>query len=101
MNWKDSYYGWLIELIPQSEGFVFKCWMLDEQIGISNNQIYPRVFDAMKAARNRAKLESARLAIIQFLNESYGYGKITPQEHMALATSIFELTTYRDVSANE
>ncbi|WP_414545479.1 hypothetical protein [Nostoc sp. CCY0012] len=93
MNWKDSYYGWLIELIPLPEGYVFKCWMLNEQVGISNNHIYPRLSEAMRAARKRAKLESARLALIQFLNESYTNCHLSPQEHIALANSIFDLTT--------
>ncbi|RCJ42128.1 hypothetical protein A6770_07870 [Nostoc minutum NIES-26] len=92
MTWKDSYYGWLIELIPSSEGYVFKCWMPDEQIGISNYHVYPRVCQAIRAARKRAKLESASLALMGFLNESYNNCRLSSQEHIALMISISDYT---------
>lgn len=88
MTWKDSYYGWLIELIPCSEGYIFKCWMSDEQIGISNYHVYPSLCQAIRAAKKRAKLESASLALMRFLNESYKNSHLSSQEHIALAISI-------------
>jgi hypothetical protein len=93
MTWKDSYYGWLIELIPSSEGYAFKCWIPDKQIGISNYHIYPTLCQAMRAARKRAKLESASLALMRFLNESYNNSYLSSQEHIALAISISDFTT--------
>jgi hypothetical protein len=92
MKWPDLYHGWLIELIPFPEGYAFKCWMPDEQIGISNNHIYPRLYQAMQAARTRAKLESANLAIVRFLNESYANCMISCEEHLALVNSIYNFT---------
>jgi hypothetical protein len=93
MKWNNSYYGWLIELIPLPQGYVFKCWMLDEQIGITNNHIYPSPYQAIRAARKRAKLESASLALTHFLNESYKNYNLSPKEHVALVSSIFDFTT--------
>ncbi|BAZ32848.1 hypothetical protein NIES4074_53550 [Cylindrospermum sp. NIES-4074] len=93
MENKNSYHGWLIELIPVLGGYVFKCWMLDEQIGISNNHIYPSLYQAMRAARKRAKLESASLALIDFLNESYRSSHLSFKERNALVSSIIDFTT--------
>ncbi|YAF94263.1 MAG: hypothetical protein AB3A66_16825 [Nodularia sp. CChRGM 3473] len=93
MKWQDSYHGWLIELTPLSEGYVFKCWMPDGQIGISNNHIYPRFVQAIRAARKRIKLESASLVLIHFLDESYKNCHISSQEYIALTNSLFDFTT--------
>jgi hypothetical protein len=90
MKLHDLYYGWLIELTPVSKGYVFKCWMPDQQIGISNYQIYPSLSQAIRAARKRAKLESVRLSLIHFLNESYQECNLTAHEHSSLLNSIFE-----------
>jgi hypothetical protein len=92
MTWQDSYHGWLIELIPSSQGYLFKCWLPDEQIGISNNYIYPSLFDAVRGARQRVKLESASLVLIQFINESYENGNLSLNEHLALTSSVFNFT---------
>lgn len=92
MTWKDSYYGWLIELIPSSQGYLFKCWLPNEQLGISNNYIYPTLFDAVRAARQRVKLESASLTLIQFISESHHHGIISLPEYMALTSSILNFT---------
>lgn len=92
MAWKDSYYGWLIELIPSSQGYIFKCWLPNKQVEISNNHIYPSLFDAIRAARKRVKLESANLVLIQFINESYQNGNLSLQEHLDLTSSIFNFT---------
>lgn len=93
MKYKDSYLGWLIELIPMPEGYMFKCWMPNEQIGISNYHIYPSLYQAIRAAKKRAKLESASLALIRFLNESSNNCKLNTQERVALKSSIFNFTT--------
>ena len=93
MKCQDSYHGWLIELIPLAEGYAFKCWMADEQIGISNNHIYPQLYQAIRAARKRAKLESASLALIGFLEESYKNCHLSNEEHIALINSIYDFTT--------
>ncbi|WP_414550431.1 hypothetical protein [Anabaena sp. CCY 0017] len=93
MKWQDSYHGWLIELILLPEGYAFKCWMPNEQIGISNNQIYPELYQAIRAGRKRAKLESASLALICFLEDSYENCHLSHEEHIALVNSIYEFTT--------
>jgi hypothetical protein len=92
MKWKDSYYGWLIELIPLSKGYIFKCWMPNEEIGISNNHIYPSLSEAMMAARTRAKIESVRLLLFSFLNEYYENYNLTNQEYMDLKNSVVNFT---------
>lgn len=92
MTWKDSYRGWVIELIPSSQGYLFKCWIPHAQIGISNNHIYPSPIDAIKAARKRVRLESASLVLIQFINESHEKGNISIKEHLALTSSVFDFT---------
>ncbi|WP_242046548.1 hypothetical protein [Cylindrospermum sp. FACHB-282] len=93
MKEKNTYHGWVIELIPLSEGYAFKCWMPDEQIGISNNHIYPGLYQAVRAARKRVKLESASLALICFLNESYENCHLSHKECSALTSSISDFTT--------
>jgi hypothetical protein len=94
MKWKYLYSGWLIELIPLSKGYIFKCWMPNEQIGISNNHIYPSLSKAMIAARRRAKIESVKLSLSSFLNEYYEKYNITTQEYIALKNSVLECTTF-------
>ncbi|HYW18254.1 MAG TPA: hypothetical protein VE956_02900 [Nodularia sp. (in: cyanobacteria)] len=93
MKLQDSYHGWLIELIPLPEGYAFKCWMPDEHIGISNNHIYPELYQAIRAARKRAKLESASLALICFLNDAYKNCRFSDEEHIALVNLIYDFTT--------
>ncbi|MDB9305101.1 MULTISPECIES: hypothetical protein [Cyanophyceae] len=93
MKWQDSYHGWLIEVIPLPEGYAFKCWMPDEQIGISNNHIYPGLYQAMRAGRKRAKLESVSLALLCFLNDSYKNCHLSNEEYISLVNSIYEFTT--------
>ena len=93
MEWKDLYFGCLIELIPLSQGYIFKCWMSNEEIGISNNHIYPSLSQAMMAARTRAKIESVRLVLISFLNEYHDNHNLTTQEYKDLKNSISEFAT--------
>lgn len=93
MKWKDLYYGWVIELIPLSKGYIFKCWMSNEEIGISNNYIYPSLSQAVMAARTRAKIESVRLSLIRFLNEQCENSNLTIQEYKDLKNSISDFTT--------
>ncbi|WGV25588.1 hypothetical protein [Halotia branconii] len=92
MKWKYLYHGWLIELIPLSQGYVFKCWMLDEQIGISNYHVYPQICDAIRAAKTRAQLESTSLSLTRFLDTSYENHYLSSQEHLALVSSISNFT---------
>ncbi|MGM3307437.1 hypothetical protein ACSQ6I_15945 [Anabaena sp. WFMT] len=92
MKWKDSYYGWLIELIPLSKGYIFKCWMPNEEIGISNNHIYPSLSQAMMAARTRAKIESVKLSLLSFLKQYYDNYNLTTQEYMELKNSVVNFT---------
>ncbi|WP_413173404.1 hypothetical protein [Anabaena azotica] len=93
MKCKYLYYGWLIELIPLSKGYIFKCWMPNEEIGISNNHIYPSLFQAIMAARTRAKIESVRLSLLNFLTESYDNFQLTSQEYMTLKNSVIDFAT--------
>ncbi|WP_026732226.1 hypothetical protein [Fischerella sp. PCC 9605] len=38
MKLKQSYHGWLIEVIPVSTGYLFQCWMPDEKTGFSDRK---------------------------------------------------------------
>lgn len=91
------YYGWFIELISSSDGYIFKCWIPEEQAGVSNNHIYPSLSQALQAAKQRIRLESASLAIIQFLNECYRNSLLSFEERKSLAKTIVNFT----VSANQ
>lgn len=93
MKWKELYYGWLIELIPLSKGYIFKCWMPNEEIGISNNHIYPNLSQAIMAARSRAEIESVRLSLLSLLTEYYENYNLTTQEYKALKNSVVEFAT--------
>ncbi|MBI1242339.1 hypothetical protein [Umezakia ovalisporum] len=99
MKWQDSYDGWLIELILLLEGYTFNYWMPNEQIAISNNHICPKLYQAVRAARKRAKLESTSWAIISFLNESCQNFYLSYEEHIALINSIYDFIS--SVTKNE
>jgi hypothetical protein len=88
------YAGWEIELIPSSGGYMFQCWIPGEQIGISDRQIYSTQFKALLAAKKRAKLESASLALIKFLNQSFKACNLDQDEHVALASSVFDFVAW-------
>ena len=93
---KKLYAGWLIELVPSPGGYIFQCWIPGEQAGISDRQIYPTQFKALVAAKKRAKLESASLALINFLNQSFQTCNLNSDEHVALTSSIFDFVAWSD-----
>lgn len=94
MTFKEFYEGWLIELIPSPGGYTFQCWIPEEQIGISDRRVYPTQQRASAAAKKRAKLESASLALVKFLNQSYQSSCLNPDEHVALTNSIFNFISW-------
>jgi hypothetical protein len=91
MTWQKSYHGWLIEIIPKSTGYLFQCWIPKENVGISNHKIYPTYLQAFTAAKKRADVETAVLALLHFLNQSYKTCNLSPDEHVALAQSITDV----------
>lgn len=88
MKWKQSYRGWLIEIIPMPKGYLFQCWLPDEKTGFSDRQIYPTFTQAFAAAKKRADLEAVSLALIRFLSQSYEPCNLSSDEYKALETSI-------------
>lgn len=89
MKWKQSYHGWLIEIIQMPTGYLFQCWMPDEKTGFSDRQIYPTFVQALTAAKKRADLEAVSLALIRFLKQSYQWCNLSSDEYKALEKSIF------------
>ncbi|MDB9459170.1 hypothetical protein PN480_12065 [Dolichospermum circinale CS-1225] len=88
------YYGWLIEIIPSSKGYIFQCWIEDEQIAISDNHVYHSKSQAVRAAKKRAKLESTTFAIIQLLHEFNENYHINAQEYTSLLNSIVRFSNF-------
>lgn len=93
MNNKKPYHGWLIELVPEQTGYSFRCWFPEETIGVSDRKTYPTLDSALMAAQKRADIETVSLALLHFLNEVYGHCQLSPDEHVALTSSILEFVT--------
>ncbi|MCA1994578.1 MAG: hypothetical protein LDL41_21420 [Coleofasciculus sp. S288] len=86
----EPYHGWLIELIPEPTGYLFRCWLPEQRIAISDRKTYPTLAQALRVAKVRADLEAAYLALLHFLNEVYQTCNLSPDEHVALASSVLE-----------
>ncbi len=87
---KELYHGWLIELIPEPSGYSFRCWFPGEEKALCDRKIYSTNTQALRVAKVRADLEVAYLALLRFLNEIYQQSHISPDEHLALASSVLE-----------
>lgn len=90
MKIKERYHGWLIELFLHQSGYSFRCWTVQERIGISDHKIYATVDEALTMARKRADLESVRWALTRFLDESCLRYKLKMEELIALEASVLE-----------
>ncbi len=93
MNGKEPYHGWLIEVIPEPAGYSFRCWLPEEKIAVSDRKIYSTSALALRVAKVRADLEAVRWALTHFLNEVYQECRLSPDEHVALASSVLEFVT--------
>jgi hypothetical protein len=86
-----NYHGWQIELIAEIQGYSFQCWRVDGREGISDRLVYATSEQALTAARRRADLESACLALLRFLNDIGGRSYyLTRDDRDALQNSILE-----------
>jgi hypothetical protein len=90
MNITEPYHGWLIELIPERTGYSFQCWFPQEKIAVSDRKTYPTLEQALRVAKVRADMEAVYLTLLHFLNEVYQRCNLSPDEHVALASSVLE-----------
>ncbi|HEY9650530.1 MAG TPA: hypothetical protein V6C95_07695 [Coleofasciculaceae cyanobacterium] len=90
MNATEHYHGWLIELSREGTGYSFRCWLPEEQVFISDRKTYPTMEQALRVAKIRADLEAVYLVLLHFLNEVYQQCNLSPDEHIALASSVLE-----------
>jgi hypothetical protein len=94
-----NYHGWQIELIAEIQGYSFQCWRVDGREGISDRLVYATSEQALTAARRRADLESACLALLRFLNDIGGRSYyLTRDDRDALQNSILEYARVGSVS---
>ena len=94
-----DYHGWQIELSAEMQGYSFQCWRVDGREGISNRLVYATSEQALAAARHRADLESACLALLRFLNDIGGRNYyLTRDDRDALSQSILEYARMGGVS---
>jgi hypothetical protein len=91
INTRFNYHGWQIELIAEMQGYFFQCWRLGGSEAISDCLVYATYEQALTAARHRADIESACLALLRFLNDigSRSY-YLTRDDRDALRDSILE-----------
>jgi hypothetical protein len=88
---RTLHHGWLIDLIPEPNGYSFYCWDSQQGIAISDSRVYPSLQKTLASARHRADLESVNLALTGFLNEICGNCYyLTAEDHTALISSIAE-----------
>lgn len=90
MNATEPYHGWFIELIPQPTGYSFRCWLPEQRIALSDRKTYPTSDQALKVAKLRADLEAVHWSLLRFLNEIYQRCNLSPEEHVALSSSVLE-----------
>lgn len=92
MPTQQLYHGWLIQLMSEPAGYSFQCCLPDGQITIYDGKTYSTPQQALTVAYHRADLQTAGLALIRFFNEIYGRCYyLTPDDHMALTSSILEV----------
>lgn len=90
MKVKQLYHGWLIELIPETVGYSFRCWFPGEETALCDRKTYSTRDQALRVAKVRADLEAAYLVLLRFFNEMYQKSHLTADEHLALASSVLE-----------
>jgi hypothetical protein len=90
MNICTNYHGWLIEIVAEGQGYLFRCWLPDKMAGVSDHEIYPTTEIAMSAAQNRADLEAAHLALNHCYSELQR-GNLHAEEYSTLAELVLEV----------
>jgi len=95
MDARKSYYAWFIDLIPETAGYSFKCWLPERNSLVSDRTVYPSFDAALIAAKERADLEVASWALSHFLNYVQAKGKISAEERESLAASVMEIAGIR------
>ncbi|NJL19955.1 MAG: hypothetical protein HC895_02665 [Leptolyngbyaceae cyanobacterium SM1_3_5] len=85
---KESYHGWVIQVVQKPAGYSFECRMIDRQGRISDAQCYSTSEQAFQAGRLRADLESVRLSLTSFLRGKLKLIWLYPDEQTALENSI-------------
>ncbi|WP_332866925.1 hypothetical protein [Pannus brasiliensis] len=86
-----DYHGWRVELIPETNGYSFRCWRAGTAEGITDGRIYATRERTLAVARQRADLESACLALLRFLNDLGGRSYyLTGDDRAALTDSLLE-----------
>jgi hypothetical protein len=90
MNTAEPYHGWSIELIQQPAGYSFRCWFPEQRIALSDRKTYPTSEQALKVAQLRADLETVHWSLLRLLNEVYHQCNLSPEEHIALSSSVLE-----------
>lgn len=80
---QERYYGWLIEILADSDGYLFNCWLPGNRLAVSDRQKYPTLSSARTAAERRANLESVKWAI-QHCYATYVQGSLSSEEFLTL-----------------
>lgn len=88
-----SYHGWMIEIIQETSGYRFQCWMTDHLMGVTDYHYYNTFQQAISAGQLRADLESVRLSLTSFLQSKLHRLLLKAPERKALENSI---ATYID-----
>jgi Domain of unknown function (DUF1830) len=98
---RQLYHGWLIQLMPKSRGYSFKCWIRGEKISFSDGKTYPTFVQALATARNQADLQGASLAIVSCLHEFYQSDQLSADEYGNMASSIVDFVTSPNLTEME
>lgn len=80
---KELYHGWLIELVPDSAGYLFQCWLPSNRIAVSDRKCYPTLESARAAAQTRADLEAVKWAL-KHCYTNYIQGSLSSDEYSTL-----------------
>lgn len=86
--WEESYHGWAIQAVQADKGYLFNCWMPEQQMGVTDMQYYQTLDQAFRAGRLRADLESVRLSLTTFLRGNLQLLLLGTEEKNALESSI-------------
>ncbi|MBW4539079.1 MAG: hypothetical protein KME43_08005 [Myxacorys chilensis ATA2-1-KO14] len=85
----EVYHGWLIELVAESNGFSFQCWLPGNRLAVSDRQVYPTLDAARSAAQTRADVESAKWSLnhwyATYIERKFGDEPLS-LEHLILET---------------
>jgi hypothetical protein len=85
---EEFYHGWLIQIAQAQLGYKFHCWTRERPANVTDAQPYATAEAALQAGQLRADLESARLALVDFLHGKRQFLLLHPDERSALESSI-------------